>query len=188
MIYFLYLIFSVSQKPSVMIDNSIYKAAPPYYHPYFDLIQSNDLILELEKSKETTQKLFLSIKDENYAYAENKWSIKEVLQHIIDCERIYAYRALRFSRLDPTELAGFEENDYISNIKPLQNNLNDLLSEYQDVRNSTIKLFQPMTDKMLDFKGTANQFSLSARVLGFMTIGHNLHHCHSIESRYLMKS
>lgn len=171
-----------------MTDSSIYKDAPPYYHPYFDLIQTNDLILELEKSKETTQKLFLAIKDENYAYAENKWTIKEVLQHIIDCERIFAYRALRFSRLDPTELAGFDENDYINNIKPLQNNLNELLSEYLDVRNSSIKMVQPMTDKMFDFKGTANQFSLSARVLGFMMVGHNLHHCRIIETRYLKKT
>src|SRR5690606_1526714 len=129
----------------------------------FDLVQTDNMLHELEKSKEATRKLFLSVKDENYAYAENKWSIKEVLQHMIDCERIFAYRALRFSRLDPTELAGFEENDYINNIKPLQNNLYQLLDEYLDVRNATIKMFQPMTDKMLDFKGTANHFSLSAR-------------------------
>src|SRR5690606_5962117 len=171
-----------------MTDKTIYKNIPSFYHAYLNQVATDNLIIELEKSKEATQNLFLSIKNEDYAYAENKWTIKEVLQHIIDCERIFAYRAFRFSRLDNTELAGFEENDYINNIKPLQNNLNQLLDEYLDVRNSTIKMFQPMTDKMLDFKGTANHFSLSARALGFMIVGHNLHHCHIVETRYLIKS
>jgi len=170
-----------------MTDKTIYKDAPDYCHYFFDLIGTNDLISELQKSKQITQDFILTIPEEkgNYAYSENKWTIKEVLRHIIDCERIYTYRALRFSRFDDTELAGFDENDYIANVKNIKFSLSDLLTEYTEVRNATISLFKSMTDEMLDFKGKANNAYFTPRAIGFMTAGHNIHHCNFILTKYL---
>ncbi|MBX2931196.1 MAG: DinB family protein [Chitinophagaceae bacterium] len=170
-----------------MTNKEIYQCAPKYYHYYFDLVETNDLLSELKKTTLLTEKIFALItpEKENFSYAANKWTTKEVLKHIIDCERIFAYRALRFSRFDNTELAGFDENKYIDNIKTAEQNLLDLQDEYLTVRKSTILLFKNMTNEMLDFKGIANKSSLTARTIGFMIIGHNLHHNNFIQSTYL---
>ena len=170
-----------------MIDKTIYRDAPHYCHYFFDLVQTDDLLAELENSYQMTQELFSLItpERENYAYGPNKWKTKEVIRHIIDCERVYTYRALRFSRLDNTELSGFDENLYMDRMKGVEQNMSDLKEEYEYVRKSTISLFKTMTNEMLDFRGTANKAVFTARTLGFMTIGHNLHHCHFIEENYL---
>lgn len=170
-----------------MTDKTLYKDAPDYCHYFFDLIETNDLISELQKSKQLTRDFILKIQEEkgNYAYSENKWTIKEVIRHIKDCERIYTYRALRFSRFDDTELAGFDGNDYIANVKNINFRLNDLLIEYIDVRNATINLFNNMTGGMLDFKGKANNAYFTPRTIGFMTAGHNIHHCNFVKAKYL---
>ncbi|MFZ5946579.1 MAG: DinB family protein [Stygiobacter sp.] len=170
-----------------MTDKTIYQDAPKYCHYFFDLVQTDDLLNELKKSKIFTDNLFklITAEKENYSYAPNKWTTKEVIRHIIDCERVYTYRALRFSRFDNTELSGFDENKYIDSIKGLEQNLADLKDEYDNVRKSTIALFKAMTKEMLDFKGTANNVGFTARTLGFMTVGHNLHHCNFIKTKYL---
>lgn len=170
-----------------MQNPTLYAHSPQYFHSFFDLVQTNDLLYELEKSGEFTANLFrnIPVDMENYAYAPNKWTIKEVLRHIIDCERIFAYRAFRISRFDPIELAGFDEDMYIENAKSIDQNLNELVLEFETVRNATISLFKPMTEEMLDFKGTANQLLLTARSIGFMVVGHNLHHANFVNSHYL---
>lgn len=172
-----------------MNNQAIYKDAPDYCSYYFDLIQSDDLLVEFEKSKELTLNIFnlISPELENYAYQPNKWTIKEVLRHIIDMERIFAYRAFRFTRFDDTELSGVEENDYIAKVNQTDIKLTDLLEEYLAVRNSTIWIFKNIKTEMLDFKGIANTQTYTARTLGFAIIGHNIHHCHSIQTRYLNK-
>ena len=114
-----------------------------------------------------------------------RYHTKEVLRHIIDCERVYSYRALRFSRFDETELSAFDENLYIESIKKIEQNLTDLKDEYENVRKSTIALYRTMTKEMLDFKGKANKVDFTARTLGFMTVGHNLHHCNFLKTNYL---
>lgn len=163
--------------------------APSYYHYFFDLVETDDLLLELEKSKTFTRELFNSIspEKEDFAYQPGKWTTKEILKHIIDCERVYTYRALRFSRFDTTELPGFDEDSYTENLK-IQNihlSLTDLWEEYENLRKSTIYLFKNMTNEMLDFKGKANNLELTARLMGFMTVGHNLHHGNFIKENYL---
>jgi hypothetical protein len=172
-----------------MTDKIIYKDAPNYCHYFFDLVETNDLLSELEKSYKLTQEVFklITFENENYSYQTNKWTIKEVLRHIIDCERVYTYRAFRFSRFDNTELAGFDENEYIKNIKNTEQNLLELKTEYEIVRKSTIALFRTMTNEMIDFKGTANKVSFTARALGFMTVGHNIHHIEFVKTKYLNK-
>jgi len=170
-----------------MINKLYYNDSPEYCHPFFNLLATDDLLSELKQSKEFTLELIHSItKDkENYRYAPNKWTTKEVLRHVIDCERIYTYRALRFSRHDNTELAGFDENLYIANTNYIEHSLLDLNNEFEAVRNSTIALYKPMTSAMLDFKGKANNVGFTARTLGFMTVGHNIHHCNIIKEKYL---
>lgn len=172
-----------------MKDKTIYKDAPDYCHYFFDLVESDDLLFELEKSRQFTMQVFKQITadKENYSYEQGKWTTKEVIRHIIDCERIYTYRALRFSRFDDTELSGFDENKYIERIKGLELNLTDLRQEYENVRNSTIELFKIMTNEMLNFKGIANNTSFTAKTIGFMTAGHNMHHCNFIKTKYLGK-
>lgn len=172
-----------------MKNNKIYKVAPNYCHYFFDLVETDNLLHELEKSNQLTKELFSLItpENENFSYEANKWTTKEVLRHIIDCERVYTYRAFRFSRFDNTELAGFDENKYVDNFKVTKQNLEELENEFENVRKSTISLFQTMTDEMLDFKGTANKVAFTARALGFMTVGHNLHHCNFIKTKYLSK-
>jgi uncharacterized damage-inducible protein DinB len=161
-----------------MTNKKIYEDAPAYCHDYFNLVETDDLLNELVKSYQSTQELFglITPENENHSYQPGKWTIKEVLRHIIDCERVYTYRAFRFSRFDDTELAGFDENNYIEVLKGQEQTLSDLKEEYKQVRRSTIALFKTMTNEMLDFKGTANNVGFTARALGFMTVGHNVHH------------
>lgn len=170
-----------------MKDKSFYKDAPAYCHYFFDLVETGNLVLELEESKKLTQD-FLSqvpVDKENYRYDENKWTIKEVVRHIIDCERVYVYRAFRFSRFDATELAGFDEDRYIDKVKSIHFSMADLLEEYLHLRNATISLYKTMSDEMLDFKGRANNANHTARTMGIMAVGHNLHHIQFIKNKYL---
>lgn len=164
-----------------------YKDAPAVYLPYLDLVTAGSIDKALTGSMEETVRLFASVAAHKavYAYAPGKWTVKEVLRHIIDCERVYAYRALRLGRLDDTPLAGFDENAYAEAISPVQSDMNDLLEEFLHVRKAGRYLFGNMTDTMLDFKGTVNGLPMTARVLGFLTAGHNLHHCKVIMDKYL---
>lgn len=170
-----------------MISKPSISDVPAYFGSYYQLVDGKDLIGELHSSRDLTVKLFQSISTEKgkHAYAEGKWTIEEVFRHIIDCERIYAYRALRFSRFDDVELPGFDENAYISKMYYHQSDIQNLIREYSSLRDSNIQLFESMNDKMLDFKGCANGIKMNARALGFMIVGHNLHHCNIIKERYL---
>ena len=114
-----------------------------------------------------------------------KWTTAQVVRHIIDCERVYTYRAFRFSRLDNTPLAAFDENRYITNIAPHFLEKETLLKEYEHVRNATISLFSNMNTEMLDFKGKSGAVNYTTRGLGYMTVGHNLHHIAFIRNNYL---
>lgn len=169
-----------------MQPNPIYQSAPDYCAAYFDLVETADLIAELENSKQLTLEAFdlVTAENENYAYQPGKWSVKEVLKHIIDCERIYDYRALRFSRFDPAELTGFDEDKYAEHIRLIRQTIDELKQEYLSVRESTVQLYKFMTDEMLDFKGIANKANFTARAIGFMTVGHNIHHCNFLKKNY----
>lgn len=168
---------------------SFYQDAPEFCHYFFDLVQSDNLVEELVKIKQATLSLFSSISPEieNYAYAENKWSVKQVLRHIIDCERIYGYRAFRLSRFDNTILSGFDENEYINRNDLSKIQIPDLIREYSIVRDSSIELFKNMSESMLHFRGRIGENYFSTRAIGMMTAGHNIHHNHIIIERYLRK-
>jgi len=121
----------------------------------------------------------------DYAYAPGKWTVKEVLQHIIDAERVFSYRALRFARKDPTPLPGFDENLFAKNAKADKRSWIDLVEEFRSVRNATQRLFNSFDEEQLDSSGTASNGSNYVLGFGYISIGHSLHHKKVIEDRYL---
>ncbi|WP_452224518.1 DinB family protein [Lacinutrix chionoecetis] len=159
----------------------------PYFQPYIN--QLGDLILVdgLTEGLETTTKFLKSIDQDKleYRYEEGKWTIKEIVNHLIDSERVFAYRALRFARNDNTPVPGFEQDDYV--IESFANNrdFNDLLEEYVLLRQATIKLFNTFDSTILKRTGKAGGGEVSVRALGFLIAGHEKHHCEVIKKRYL---
>lgn len=121
-----------------------------------------------------------------FSYAPGKWTLKEVLGHCIDTERIMSYRALRFARNDHTELPGFEQDDYVPQSEANYRKLTELLEEYKTLRQSTIQLFNSFSDEVLKRAGVANGNSMSVRAIGFMISGHELHHLNVCSERYLL--
>ncbi len=161
---------------------------PIYAEMYMKLVNKDgSLIQQLKSSLEKTKTLIndLSYEKVNYRYKKNKWSIKEVLVHIIDDERIYGYRALSFARNDKTDLPGFEQDDYNLNSDTSERTIENIMEEYEAVRLSTITLFNGLSDKSLKRIGTANGNQASARALGYHILGHELHHIKIIEELYL---
>lgn len=170
-----------------MENSLLYASSPVYCHYYFDLVQSDNLLFELKQDLDLTVSFFSSIpsEKEHFAYQAGKWTITQLLRHVIDCERIFAYRALRFARFDETNLAGFDEDFYMASLLSQKERLPELIKEFQSVRQATISLFERLNDDMLDFQGTANNLKISARAIGFCVIGHNAHHQSVIQARYL---
>lgn len=173
----------------MIITKPPYADAPEYYHQYFNLVPENNLLEALKNSMQLTIQQMQSLDKQMYvyAYAPGKWTIAEVFQHIIDCERILCYRAFRFSRFDDTPLAGFNEDHYIEASRSYPLEVEKLSTHYSILRQQTILLFESMNNDMLNYKGTANQLQMNARGIGFMLAGHNIHHCNVISERYLNK-
>ena len=121
----------------------------------------------------------------DYRYAEGKWTIKDIIQHIIDTERIFAYRALRISRNDKTPLPGFEENHYVDNTNANSRGIQDLLTELSAVRPSNLFLFKSFSEDQLKRIGIASDNEISVRAIGFIIIGHQKHHQKVFQERYL---
>lgn len=121
----------------------------------------------------------------DYRYAEGKWTIKDIIQHVIDTERIFAYRALRISRNDTTPLPGFEENDYVENTNANGRGIQDLLAEFSAVRYATLFLFKSFSEEQLKRMGMASNTAISVRAIGFIIIGHQKHHQNIFQERYL---
>jgi len=161
----------------------------PFYKPYILAALKSDkgIVENLQNSLIHFFELLSDIPEEKqlFAYAENKWTIKELVQHMIDTERVMSYRALRISRNDRTALAGFDENKYVSNANANQIPYIELLKEFSLVRKSTIAMFKGFTDEMLLRKGSASETEVSVRALGYILTGHVLHHLNIIQERYL---
>ena len=158
-----------------------------FYQPYIDLIKDNDFREAIRKNTKQFRKLLESIPRKKYdhAYAIGKWTIRQMLQHIIDAERVFAYRALRLSRLDPTPLPGFDEQQWAKHDGASNRRWKDLLEEFNAVRDSTQYLFDSMSDEQLRFVGTVNERPLNAFTIGFILPGHVAHHMRILEERYL---
>ena len=159
----------------------------PHYKHYILELGNVDLFEILAASSKVLLETVKDLPEEKltFRYAEGKWTIKELLQHLIDTERIMSYRALRFSRNDATELQGFDENWYVENSNGNDRNFNDLLEEFKCTRRASISLFKSFTNEMLQLSGTANRSDMTVRALGFIIAGHQMHHLKIINERYL---
>jgi hypothetical protein len=167
---------------------------PSYSSIYMDLLKNDDLILDhLEENFYKIKRLIYSLSEKKllYRYAENKWTIKEILVHLIDDERIFSYRALRYARNDNTPLHGFDENNYTIYAQARQRSLDNIFEEYWAVRQSTILLFQHLPgDSLLRAGGTVDKcgkvFNIrTVRALVYHIAGHELSHIKIIKERYL---
>lgn len=158
-----------------------------YFAPFLLIAKGKDLIESLTISKNEVLELINKIDETtaNYKYEENKWTVKQVLKHICDSERVHSYRALRFSKNDKTDLPGYDENKYaeVDNSKNLS--VNQIKNEFIAIRNSTIELFRSLNSNTLDYIGTGNKQQLTARIVGWKISGHSTHHCNVIRERYL---
>jgi hypothetical protein len=169
------------------ITKPVEEHVPEFYRGYINHCTEEDLIQSLTTSKEELEQVLSIISDEkqDYRYAEGKWSVKEVLLHLIDGERVFSYRALRFSRFDNTPLPGFEENLYVPNSNAEERSLVSIGREFETLRLSNIEMFKGMTEEMLNFKGTANDNIMTACSLGWTISGHLKHHIKVLRERYL---
>jgi uncharacterized damage-inducible protein DinB len=161
---------------------------PPYASMYIDLIPSDGrLLTHLWNNLQTAKKMIQSLAPDKhvYRYAEGKWTVKEILVHIIDDERIYGYRALRFARNDKTELPGFDQDPFAFYSKANDRTIESILEEYEALRMSTITLFDSFPDDALLRRGIANNNEATVRALGYHLAGHELHHLNIIKNRYL---
>jgi uncharacterized damage-inducible protein DinB len=159
----------------------------PYYKTYINLMPDVEMVQALEEGLDDVIQFLESIPSEKleYRYQENKWTIKEIILHIIDTERIFSYRALRIAREDMTPLAGYEQNDYVPPSKANRLSLDALISDYKAVRAATISLYKNLDAEMLENIGDANGNAMSARVAFCILAGHEIHHCNVIRERYL---
>lgn len=158
-----------------------------YYKHYINLNTDTNIIKSLEKQVLQIQKAFGSVppSKQNFRYAKGKWSVKELLGHIMDAERIFGYRALRIARKDKTHLAGFEENHYVKNGAFEKRTMKSLLEEFTALRKANIELFKNLDEKQLAYKGTANNSPVSVRALAYIISGHTIHHLGILKERYL---
>ncbi|HEX5001204.1 MAG TPA: DinB family protein [Bacteroidia bacterium] len=160
---------------------------PAYYRDYVNELRGAAFIDKLKQQSGTTESLLTSLTQDQweFAYAAGKWTLKEVILHLTDAERIFAYRALRFSRNDSTPLPGFEENDYVPMCESSSRTPASVIEEYSTLRQSTVSLFENFSDTMLERTGTANGQTISVRAIGMVIAGHEIHHLKVISERYL---
>jgi DinB superfamily len=158
----------------------------PYYDRYIALVKGEDILATLDRQRRDTL-LLLSGRDEadgDFRYAPEKWSAKEVLGHVCDTERIFAYRALRISRADTTPMEGFEQDDYVRDGPFANRPLADLVEEFIAVRRATLSLLRNLDEPAWTRRGTANKNAVTVRALAYITAGHELHHRRILEEKY----
>jgi uncharacterized damage-inducible protein DinB len=160
---------------------------PDYFYKYIRLVENKNLNDALKKQLDDAAQFFNSIPQEKYLYkyAEGKWSVKEVLQHIIDTERVFSYRSFVFARKDPNTFPSFDENEYAKNSNADNRKWEDLISEFIAVRNSTADLFKSFSEEQLMQAGKASNYEMSVKALGYTIAGHVVHHINILKERYL---
>ena len=159
----------------------------PSFHNYINQVTEDDIMEAFSSQSASFIRFLETIPAEkyDYRYAEGKWTIKEVLQHIIDAERVFAYRALRFARKDTTPLPGFDENLFAANAKADKRTWDKLVEEFKIVRRSSELMFQSFDDDQLQSGGIASNHPNYVLALGFVIIGHAIHHQKITKERYL---
>jgi hypothetical protein len=169
----------VSQPPKADEHN-------PYYSRYIDLVPDGNIIETLRDQMSVTNSLLKRTSQEqgNFRYADGKWSVKEALGHLIDSERVFAYRALRVARNDQTPMAGFEQDDYVRNGPFARLSLPELVEDFTGVRLSSLSLFGNLDEEAWSRRGTANNSVISVRALAYIIAGHELHHRRILKEKY----
>lgn len=160
-----------------------------YFEQYIKLVSKEDksIIENLQESQIEFDDLLRSLsKDKhNFSYAEGKWTLKELIQHIIDTERVFCYRALCFARNDKTELPGFDQDIFVDNVDANSRDFYDLLDEMDNLRKGSIILFKSFSDEALLRIGVASKNKMSVRALGYLFSGHQKHHLNIVKERYI---
>lgn len=162
---------------------------PAFYHTYINQVKDTDLTTAFAGHQETLINQLKEVPEEmwGYRYAEGKWSIKELVQHIIDAERIFCYRALCIARKDKTNLPSFEESSYAEASEADRRSKQDLLNELNILQRSSALLFASFSDEQLNESGIVNGKSIYVEGIGFIIVGHVLHHLNILNERYLIK-
>jgi uncharacterized damage-inducible protein DinB len=173
------------------MTSAIRPAPTEYAQPYAGYVANvpeTDILGAIEQQSAETQKLLASIDETKaaYRYAEGKWSVKEVIGHFTDSERIFAYRALSIARGETQPLPGFDEKDYVRNASFDSWKLGDLAEHYALVRRSTIVLFQNFPDQAWENRGTASNYPITVRAIAWIIVGHERHHLKVLRERYLV--
>jgi hypothetical protein len=161
----------------------------PYYERYISLVTGSDILAALDSQRRQTM-LLLSGRDEadgDFRYAPDKWTAKEVLGHVCDTERIFAYRALRIARGDRTPIEGFEQDDYVKNGLFARIALAEIIDDYIAVRRATLTLFRNLDEAAWARRGIANNNEVSVRALAYTIAGHELHHRRILEEKYFSR-
>lgn len=160
---------------------------PEYFHRYISQVEEDDLKTAFKNQSAPAEAYLQTITEEQSLrrYAEGKWSIKEVLQHIIDAERVFTYRAMCFARGEQNILPSFDENIYADNSHADARSWKELITEFAATRKSSEYLFNSFTNDMMNKIGKASNYSISVAALGFVTVGHVTHHLRIIQERYL---
>lgn len=158
-----------------------------FYGTYITKVTNPNVVAGLEESKKEFMAFMTTLPSGKlkYAYAAGKWTINEVIQHVLDTERIFNYRALRFARNDKTELPGFEQDDFVPFSGGSERSKEELINDYVAVRNASISLFRSFSTSMLQYMGNASGSPMSTRAAGFIIVGHQKHHLEVIRQRYL---
>jgi len=159
----------------------------PYYQTYIEKAGEATINEGLKENGDLTIAFLESIAEDKleYRYEEGKWTIKEIIQHLVDTERVFTYRALCIARKDKTLFPGYDQDKYAANCEANKRSMYSLMNEYKAVRLASIILFESFTEEMLTRIGIASNSNLSTRAVAFITIGHENHHCEIIRERYL---
>lgn len=171
----------------MQITQPKFETLPQYYKLYAGYIKGNDLLHEMVIQRDNILQFIISIpKDQhNYAYAEGKWTIKEVIGHLIDAERVLCYRAMRISRGDKTPLPGFNENMFATQAGYNERDISSILAEFLALRDASILFFRNLNADKFDEVGIANSITVSVRQIMFFIIAHTEHHFKVINEKYL---
>ncbi|MCH6575761.1 MAG: DinB family protein [Bacteroidetes bacterium] len=157
------------------------------YSGYISLIGDDDIIEVLKEQRKTSEKFLKTFteKQGNYSYADGKWTVKEVLGHVIDTEKIMAYRALSFARGEKQSLPGFEQDDYVAESNFNKRSLDDLINEFITIRESKIMLFKSFDEEIFNRRGTASESEVTVLALIYIIAGHEKHHMKFLKERYV---
>jgi uncharacterized damage-inducible protein DinB len=176
----------IATVPALVIARPQSGEYAPYYERYISLIEDNDILATLDRQRREMVLLLSGLSEEqgDFRYAPEKWSAKQVLGHVCDTERVFAYRALRISRGDATPMEGFEQDDYVKNGPFARHVIAEVIEDYIAVRRATISLLRSLEEAAWSRRGVANQNEVTVRALAYTIAGHEAHHRRILEEKY----